>query len=203
MVNNKPPSRAAARRQAMLEAATALFLEKGFDATTLSDILERSGGSRTTFYAQFGGKDGMLRTIIEESTAAVWEKVRWKDGPPPLTEEELVEYGCVFSAAVSDPDVVAVYRIVFAESRRIPGVAELFMDSGPKMVFSQLTEWFSAALETGRLKAASVEELVQAYVGLVLGDQHLDCSLTCLTPNPEATRRYIRGAVRIFLHGAG
>lgn len=203
MVDEKILSRAQARRQAMLAAATMAFLEKGFERTTLSDIVERSGGSRTTLYEQFGSKEGLLRVMIEESTARVWDVIRWKSGPPPLTEDALVEYGCVFADAISTPDAIAVYRIVFAESLRMPDVAQLFLDRGPGLMRQQLTEWFRDGQAEGRLAAGAVDDLVVAFTGLILGEVQLSAGMIIDFPDAAATRRYIRTAVRVFLNGAG
>lgn len=202
-MDGKIKSRAEARRQAMLEAATALFLEKGFGQTTLSDIVKRSGGSRTTLYEQFGSKEGLLRAMIEESTARVWDSLRWKDGPPPLTEDDLVDYGCTFAGAISTPDAISVYRIVFAESLRMPDIAQLFLDRGPRMMRQQLTDWFSEARSEGKLIGGDVEDLVVAFMGLILGDIQVSCGMNEDLPDAETMRRYIRTAVRIFLNGVG
>lgn len=202
-MDEKIPSRAAVRRQAMLDAATTLFLEKGFERTTLSDIVQRSGGSRTTLYEQFGSKEGLLRVMIEESAARVWDAVRWKDGPLPLTEEGLVEYGCQFAKAVTTADAIAIYRIVFAESLRRPDIARLFLDLGPGRVREQVTEWFRVAQAEGRFTAGTAENLMVAYTGLLLGDVQMCCGLECHLGFTEETRHYIQTAVRIFLGGAG
>ncbi len=45
-----------ARQQAILQAALSLFLNNGFGATTLEQILERSGASVGSFYHHFQGK---------------------------------------------------------------------------------------------------------------------------------------------------
>lgn len=202
-MEGKITSRAEVRRQAMLEAATALFLEKGFEQTTLSDIVKRSGGSRTTLYEQFGSKEGLLRAMIEESTARVWDTLRWKNGPPPLTEEELVAYGCTFAEAISTPDAISVYRIVFAESLRMPDIAQLFLDRGPGLMRQQLTEWFRGAQADGKIAAGAVDDLVVAFTGLILGDVQMSCGMAVDPPDAEAMQRYIRTAVRIFLNGFG
>ena len=49
----------------MIEAAESLFLEQGYDTTSLAAIVKRSGGSLATLYELFGNKQGLLRAIIE------------------------------------------------------------------------------------------------------------------------------------------
>lgn len=48
------------RRQAILSAATDLFMEHGFEGTSLDMVIERAGGSRRSIYQYFDNKEGLL-----------------------------------------------------------------------------------------------------------------------------------------------
>src|SRR3546814_8176513 len=65
--------RAEARRRALLDAAARLFVTKGFEKTTLSDLVGTAGGSRATIYELFGSKAGLFRAMMEESNQRVVE----------------------------------------------------------------------------------------------------------------------------------
>src|SRR5258708_28499552 len=49
-----------ARRQAILEAAREVFLERGYGDSTVDAVVERAGGSKATVYALFGNKEGLF-----------------------------------------------------------------------------------------------------------------------------------------------
>ncbi|MGV2984221.1 TetR/AcrR family transcriptional regulator [Microbacterium sp. AGC85] len=53
-------------RAHLIECAGRLFGQKGFTETSVEDILQASGASRTTLYAHFEGKDALLSAIVEE-----------------------------------------------------------------------------------------------------------------------------------------
>lgn len=57
-------------RQAVVDAARALFAERGYFATTVNDIADASRVSAGTVYQQCGGKQGLLRTLMDTWTAA-------------------------------------------------------------------------------------------------------------------------------------
>ena len=57
-------------RQAVVDAARGLFAERGYFATTVNDIAEASRVSAGTVYQQCGGKQGLLRTLMDMWTAA-------------------------------------------------------------------------------------------------------------------------------------
>jgi AcrR family transcriptional regulator len=52
------------RRRALVEAATAVFAEKGYDCATTREIAERSGSSEGLIHRYFGGKHGLLLAIL-------------------------------------------------------------------------------------------------------------------------------------------
>lgn len=56
-----------ARRQAMLDAARAVFAEKGYEQATLDEVAERAEFGKGTLYNYFdGGKEGILRALMED-----------------------------------------------------------------------------------------------------------------------------------------
>lgn len=198
----KPQTRGQARRRAMLDAATELFLEKGFERTSLSDVVDRSKGSRSTLYEHFGSKEGLLRAMVEEATARVWHAANWDDIPSAVSEDGLVEMGCRLVRAVTAPEAVAVFRIVVAEGHRVPEVATLFFDLGPRILKGQMAERLRLAQAEGILSGDAPETMAQVFFGTVIGDFHLRAALGVATDwDDAAVERHVRTAVRIFLGG--
>ncbi|EJD6088430.1 TetR/AcrR family transcriptional regulator [Acinetobacter baumannii] len=71
LVCEKPQTRRGIeRRLALLLSATELFLEKGYDAVSLDDIVNHAGGSKTSIYKYFGNKDG-LAYLLQSAIIAV------------------------------------------------------------------------------------------------------------------------------------
>jgi AcrR family transcriptional regulator len=57
---------AAARRQQILDAATACFSERGIHATTMQDICQRAGLSPGAVYCWFTGKEAIIDAVADE-----------------------------------------------------------------------------------------------------------------------------------------
>ena len=53
------------RRLALLISANELFLERGYDAVSLDDIVNHAGGSKASIYKYFGNKDGLFTAICD------------------------------------------------------------------------------------------------------------------------------------------
>jgi AcrR family transcriptional regulator len=68
-------------RAAIVAAATALFLERGYDGTSLADVAERAAVARPTVIAAFGGKPALLSRVLDEALAGDDEPVPVRDRP--------------------------------------------------------------------------------------------------------------------------
>ncbi|HEY7176511.1 MAG TPA: helix-turn-helix domain-containing protein [Micromonosporaceae bacterium] len=78
-------------RAAVIEAARALFLERGYGATTIEAISTRSDVPPATVYRLFSAKRGILKAILDVSIAG-------DDEPVPLPERPKIK------ALIADPD---------------------------------------------------------------------------------------------------
>ncbi|GHO46915.1 TetR/AcrR family transcriptional regulator [Ktedonospora formicarum] len=78
-----------ARRKAILDAALALFLEKGFSETTMEDIRQHSGASTGSIYHHFKNKDMLARALYlegrQDMNQAVIEALATEDPYKGLT----------------------------------------------------------------------------------------------------------------------
>lgn len=60
----------------LIEAAFALFAERGYDRTTVDDITERAGVGRTTFFRAFRAKEDVIFPDHEVLLSAIEERLR-------------------------------------------------------------------------------------------------------------------------------
>ena len=203
MTETKCSPRGLARRQAILAAARELFLAQGFARTSLSEIIERAGGSRRTLYEQFGNKEGLLRAIVADTTGRVWAALRFPPEGAALDAAALFEIGRSFLTAGSSPDNIAMFRIIVAVGPTMPEIAALFFDSGPRQLRARLTELFDAAQRDGRFTGGEPSILAQAFAGLMLGDVHMRNLIGLATPPDAATvDTHVATALALFLKGA-
>ncbi len=87
-------TKGARRRTAIIAAATDLFRERGFRATSLDDIGAVAGVSGPAIYRYFNSKHELLTVLIEEA-AISWRRavddVLNTDAPPLVTLERLID----------------------------------------------------------------------------------------------------------------
>jgi TetR/AcrR family transcriptional regulator, mexJK operon transcriptional repressor len=191
-----------ARRRAFLEAASAVFLQKGYADATLDDIIARSGGSRQTLYSLFGGKQGLFEALIAEHCGRIFAPFCAEgllDRPP---DEVLAEVGILYLETVTTPETLGVYRHVAAEGVFMRELAERFWEVGPGRIRGLLAEYFDEQTRRGTLRVPDPEWAAQQFSGMLVGSLQLQCLLGLrAAPGPGEIKAFVRSAVARFLDG--
>ena len=78
------------RRHQLLQAATWVFARKGYRRAAITDIIQRAGVARGTFYLYFAGKEQVFLAIVEDFHAKISAAVTTTSEPPtlPMTDPE-------------------------------------------------------------------------------------------------------------------
>lgn len=85
---------AAARQEQILDAARRLFLTKGYEATTIEDVLTAVGIAKGTLYHHFPGKEAILDAIVLRTVDAIVQRAQAAaDGPQPAATRFLAVVG--------------------------------------------------------------------------------------------------------------
>lgn len=122
---NEVHKRSAAMRERLLEAATEVFAESGYDGAALSRIARRAGVTTGAIYANYANKAELLLEVIRARLDMQLEPYRemWERGETPdpselfmrMTRDRLVE---------DRPLTRAILLETFAAARRYPEVRE-------------------------------------------------------------------------------
>lgn len=117
-------------RRAVVDAARTLFLDRGYGATTIDAISERSDIPSATVYRLFGSKLGILKALLDVSIVGDDEAVAMADRPEvrslladPDPTERLA--GFVHLAAQINQRTVTIYRILVSAAASQPDAAAL------------------------------------------------------------------------------
>lgn len=194
--------RLAARRRAFLEAATAVFLEKGYANATVDDIIARSGGSRQTLYSLFGGKQGLFEALTADRVSKIFAPLCAEGLLDRSLDEVLVDLGIHYLAAVTAPEALGLHRLVVAEGVFMKELAERFWEMGPARARALLAGYFEQQTRHGTLRLQDPEQAAHQFWGMLLGNLHLQCLLGLREPpEREEIEAIVRTAVACFLDG--
>lgn len=160
------------RRQAILAAAHDLFLEKGYEATTLHDIVGRSGGSLATLYEMFENKPGLLRALIQARCSAISETVDRAVSEHKPHREALREIAEHMFDQILDPKSVGLSRVVVAQSAAQPDLGRLLYEAGPATGQAKVAEYFAQQADAGSLSIDDPMEAAQMLFQMMFGHLH-------------------------------
>jgi AcrR family transcriptional regulator len=187
-------------RQRILEAAFSAFMERGFAETSTLEIATRARASKRELYAHFGGKQEILMACIGERA----RRLRMpEDLPTPhdcaTLAAALTAFGTHMLREISDPTVIAMYRLAIAEAVRAPEVAQALNDIGIKAGRVALREIMTRASAAGLL-GGEAGEMAEHFAGLLWGNLMMGLLLQVgERPGPRDIARRTEAAVQALL----
>jgi AcrR family transcriptional regulator len=154
-VSEPPPTdarwrrRKEARPQEILEAALAVFAEKGFAAARMDDIAARAGVTKGTIYLYFDGKEALFKALLQETAdtriAEFLALASAHDGPIGLFIAQLLKGIGTF---VATTDRAVLPKIVIAEAGNFPELARFHHD----IVISRVLGFITSLIEKGQAR---------------------------------------------------
>jgi len=189
-------------RDRILAAAFASFRENGFGRASTLDIATRARVSKRELYSLFGSKQQMLIACISERTQ---QRMRLPaDWPAPrdrkALEACLYEFGCVMVREISDPNVIAVFRIAISEADHSPEVARALNTYGRQQSFGALREILAGAQASGLLAGVDLDRFAGYFMSLLMGDVVMGLALGLRKrPTAKEIEQRARGATQACL----
>ena len=189
------------RRQAILDAARELFISKGYEQTTLGDVVEAAGGSLSTIYKLFGNKDGLLDAVVFAKVVSGAEMIRQVVDDEPDPVKALSRIARELYHTHLEAEAVALVRVVIAHSIRDKSFAERFFTTtamrSRDAVEAALHKWRAEGLKF----VGSPSELADMLLGLMVVDmqtQAISHGLKGVVDDADIDYR-----ITFFLRGAG
>lgn len=167
--------RADARPDEVLDAAIALFAEKGYAATTVQEIATRAGLSKGAVYLYFPSKAAVLEGLVERAISpvaqtALGQIANFSGDPRPLIAQALK----AFAQRLRDPDLLAVPRIVIHEAVAAPEIAQMYRRAVLDKAVPALTALIAKGVEGGFVRKVDPEMTVRSIVGPILAHVLMD-----------------------------
>ena len=190
------------RQEVLLKVAGEVFLEKGYEATSLDDIIGRSGGSRRNIYTQFGGKEGLFKALITEIAGQALASVQQEFDKEGSLRENLRRFADRLLSTLLRPSALNLSMLALADGVRFPELAKVYFEAGPQRAAESLAELFDYATKRGEITCRDNYMAASQFIGMLRDNLYLQVLLR-LRPAPEQRERQeiIASAVDIFLYG--
>lgn len=197
---NKEPTRREKRRLAILDAAREIFLQQGYGATSLHDIVSVSGGSLATLYGLFGGKAGLFREMIEQECQNFFGVLDSEDiDEQPLREALRIVARQFFDGVIQQPKM-SLLRVVVAEAPQFPEVGATFYSAGPERGREMVSTYLEKQSRRGLLQVDDPVRAADVFISLVIGEYQM--KVLCgeeVKLAPEEVDRHLDWVLDAFL----
>ena len=193
------PSREEAERigDAILDAATDMFLAEGYGATSIEALAQRLRISKRTFYHRFSDKAALFDAVVR----SIVGKLKPPDLPALFAggslEDILLRIGELALAAALSPQAIALQRLLLAEAARFPELAAIASGEGTRQMAIEAI----AHLLEGRLPPDEARFAGAQFLQMVISLPQRGALGLGAPMSEEDHRLWVRRTVILFLHG--
>jgi AcrR family transcriptional regulator len=185
--------RGQATRQHLIEVATELFADRGYDGTSIEAVLERAGVSRGSLYHHFAGKDRLFEAVVETVHAQVGEATLAAANASGATEAHalLKAAELAWIRLAGDP---VVRRILLIDAPTVLGWRR-WRDIEEQYGLGMLKAVLQQAVDDGRVPA----QLVEPFAHILLATGNEMALVIALADDVPAAQAAAEAAVEEFL----
>ncbi len=187
-----PRSKSEEKRAAIIEAAKNLFVELGFNHTSMDKIAKAAGVSKQTVYSHFGNKDELFISAISAKCVAhnlVGQVNDNLDNP----QQALTALGVSFIEMLLSEDVVATHKTCISESVSYPHVSQLFYAAGPQNTIGEIADCMAEFDKRDLLSINNPRFAASQFLCMVKGE-------ACLQSEYNAKERMSADEISAYIH---
>lgn len=181
-----------ARPQELLEAALALFVERGFAATRSEEVAVRAGVSKGTLYRYYPSKEELFKAVVRENLstriAETATLVASYEGASADLLRQVMEAWC---CELGRGGMGGIVKIMLSEAGNFPELASFYQDEVIVPTEAVLSALLQRGMSRGEFRTLPVPELITVLIGpmlhLILHEHSLgNCGLQCSKVEPAA-----------------
>jgi TetR/AcrR family transcriptional repressor of mexJK operon len=191
------------RHEELLNVALDIFLEKGFEQTTMEEIATQVGMSKRTVYARYEDKGALFKAVVKRAAERytvpreALEAVATDD-----LQKTLLAIARLRIANLARPVAIKLQRILSAQSYRFPELFNAAFEEGTGPTIGFLTDLLVRYSRLGEINVTEPRRAATAFLSVVVGGP----ARVIVSGNRlDATEveAHIRFAVDLFLRGVG
>lgn len=154
------------KREQILQGALQIFLQRGYEGTSMDQVAATAGVSKITIYKHFQDKQGVFTALVEQVTAQRFHQVFGDldfNQEPAIALRQLAQK--LLDLMAIDEEYIAFLRLIIGESGRFPELAQLFIKALPQKVWALLSHYFATHPD---LHAEHPEATARIFMGTLM-----------------------------------
>jgi len=190
-------------RAVIMEAAHREFASYGYATTSMESVARRAGVSTKTLYRLIPTKAALFEAMVTERIDRFASVIRLRAGDGRDVKAALRGALIVCGELVLDGEVIALQRLILADSEKFPEIAETFYHKAIRRTERTLAAWLQAQHERGLIRIDDAEATAGMLLGmLVYQPQRAVLFARAAPPDREQLERRADAVAELFLRGS-
>jgi AcrR family transcriptional regulator len=176
-----------ARPQELLDAALALFVEKGFAAAKAEEVAQRAGVSKGTLYLYYPSKEELFKAVVRQNLSSlIAEGEGMVSGFEGSSSELLACLIHTWWERVGSTAAAGIHKIILAEVRNFPELAQFYTDEVIIPADRLFVACVQRGISSGEFRPMAVHEVATALMApLIFMAVHRHSFGACPVHGPE------------------
>jgi len=192
--------RDASKNTAIVNAASRLFLEKGFDGASMDEVARRAGVSKQTVYSHFSSKESLFSESIHAAIAKYYPSLAIEKIEEHSLEADLRAVCENYARLLMSEDAMAMFRVLVAAAAKGPALAQIFWESGPRDMHEKLVEFLQVWVDKGALIINDTDKAAHRLITLLKGKAHFMQAIGLISSvSEEQLQENVDEAMEAFL----
>ena len=188
------------KRATIMEAAGKLFLEQGYEGTSLDAIANRACVSKLTVYSHFKDKAGLFTCLVTSKCKEYAGDKSLKELLQLPLKLALTRLAEGYIELILNPDVLAFHRLMIADAGDNPELTALFYDSGPRVAIEEVADIITEFSNVGKLHIADSWHAADHFLSMLRGYIYWRALLNIeIKPKKIILNKHIESCVGVFL----
>jgi AcrR family transcriptional regulator len=185
--------------ESILAAAADLFLQHGFDGTSMDAIAAKARISKRTLYSRHADKSALFNTAMYDRLGRFLVPVEAMQYDPADLDTALFTIGRDMTTSVVRPEFLAIYRLVSFEAQRRPEFGRWINDMRRRPAVQVIVGILHRHRD--QLRLTDFAKAAEQFMSLTV-DTSLRLGSFGLKSTPREIEDRMRAAVDLFLNGA-
>ncbi|TSE03576.1 TetR/AcrR family transcriptional regulator [Mesorhizobium intechi] len=164
-------TRSARKDREIIQAATAAFISKGYDGTSMEEIATKAGASKQTVYKHFTDKETLFGEVVLSTAAQVNDII--ESVTTLLSEAKFMEGGLQqlarrLIAVLMDEELLKLRRLIIANADRMPQLGRAWYEKGFERMLASTASCFQRLTSRGLIKTSDPYLAASHLFGMLL-----------------------------------
>jgi AcrR family transcriptional regulator len=187
------------KRRQILDGASKVFMDLGFDGASMGEIARSAGVSKGTLYVYFADKNRLFEAIVEEEVLDQ-QKVAFNFDPERDAGITLRNFGVAYIELLCRPRGGSAIRTVMAIAERMPEVGRRFYANVIADTIAKLAAYLDARASAGELKMEDSTLAASQFMMTCQASLFLPFVFQAASaPSAERTLQVVESATQMFL----